>query len=104
MRIVAFAVLALAILIGILIYDTKMKNRQHKMLRALRKLIKGEVTKDSKVTKLDLMAECPMPTTEFNDTITKLKEKDFIITKKNNVSFTLYGLKYYRKKVENVRG
>ena len=105
MIILALTILAIAILFIIFIYDNKMKSRKHRILIALRSLIDGPVTKDSYVLKDKLMEECPMPLAEFLDTLRRLQEEDLIsIDNVDKISFTFFGLSYYKKKVVKTYG
>ena len=101
---IALAVLTLAILAGIFIYDKTRKDRITKMLVALKKLHKGSITTKKTITREALITEYPCSTIVFNDTLTRLKDEDFIVEEEGKIRFTPWGKKYYETKIENASG
>jgi len=104
MRIVALAVLTLAILIGIFIYDKTRADRMKKMMIALKKLHTGPITTKKVMSRAALILEYPCSSNVFNVTITRLKNEDFITVEGDKIRFTPWGKKYYETKVENTHG
>ncbi len=104
MRIVAIAVMALAILIGVFIYDKTRSDRLKKMMAALKKLHGGDITTTKAIPRTALVAAFPCSSTVFNVTLTRLRDEDYIIMEKDKIKFTPWGKKFYETKIENVRG
>ncbi len=104
MRIVSIAVLALAILIGIFIYDKTRADRLKKMMTALKKLHGGDITTKKAISRLALISEYPCSSNIFNITLARLKSEDYIAFEGDKIRFTPWGKKFYETKVENVRG
>jgi len=100
MRVVAFAVLTLAVLIGVFIYDYTRKKRKHDMLKAIRDMHDGPIKIKKAVSRLSLMAAYPSTSSNFLTTLSKLKEEDLITEEEDKIRFTHWGKKYYETKID----
>jgi len=100
----AAAVLILAgILIITVIYYHQIKLKKHAVLKTMRDMILGALTHEAEIPKWELRNKCKFSTTVFLDILKRLKEDQFIATLKTEdvdvVSFTTYGIEYYKTKV-----
>ena len=104
MRIVAFAVLTLAVLIGVFIYDYTRKKRKNDMLKAIRNMHEGPIKIKKAISRLSLIAAYPSTSTNFLTTLQRLKDEDLITEEDDKIKFTHWGKKYYETKIEKTRG
>jgi len=104
MRIVAFAVLSFAVLLGIFIYDYTRKKRKHDMLKAIRDFHDGPIKIKKTVSIIGLMAAYPSTTAIFHTTLSRLIDEDLVIEKDDKIQFTHWGKKYYETKIDKIHG
>jgi hypothetical protein len=99
----ALAVLTLAILVGVLIYDRKVLAKRKLILHHLWRLA-SKMDDDPAVMpvrKIKLMELCKVDAIEFSNLIRKLGNEGIIHIEQDSIKFTDYGKQYYEFKVKN---
>lgn len=105
----ALVFLTLCILIGVMIYDRKVKIKKHTILHALWRLAskKAKDVVGREVAIVTVVKECPnLASEEFKVAMTSLTREGFINKNNDNISFTFWGATDYVNKIksETIRG
>lgn len=99
------AILTFCILIGVIIYDRRIKSDQNKLLHTLYELTIKFTNKESEVkydtvvgipmSKLEVITLSEMSPRVFGITVKKLVDKNYIKNNITSLEFTEYGARYY---------
>lgn len=108
MRVLMFggmAILTFCILIGVILYDRRIKSNENKLLHTLFELaskfthIDAEVQYDTivgiPIAKFEVIVKSEMSPREFGITTKKLVDKNYIKNNITSLEFTEYGARYY---------
>ena len=97
----ALAVITLAILIGIIIYDRKVLAKRKLILHHLWRI--ASTTGDPvgmPIRKIKLMEVCKVDAIQFSSLVRKLSNEGIIHRDQNSIQFTDYGKNYYEFKIK----
>lgn len=99
----ALAVLVLAVLIGVLIYDRKVLAKRKQILHHLWRLASksGDDPVGMPIRKIKLMELCKVDAIEFSNLIRKLSNENIVHLNQDSIQLTTYGQQYYEFKVKN---
>lgn len=98
----AMAVIALAVLIGVLIYDRKVLAKRKMILHHLWRMASkvGDDPVGVPIRKIKLMELCKVDAIEFSNLIRKMGKEGITHNNQDSIQLTTYGQQYYEFKVK----